>query len=719
MERKLIACGTQFPPLSANYPWLVAQNPDGSRYQTFYRIPDQLYHYNCRIPELLGRLIRGHSHGWVILSKKNMWSLWNPATSKIINLPPLSLNDSESVGQCCLSSPPDDPTSVLLLTITGERTFVFCQLGYKLDRLIWTRRPYNRQLTRINGHYDGILQCPTSYNGKVYALCNKGESIIQVDIIVNDSQPAVELSRVGKCPSHTVTTHFPISIPLLKGSNTELFYIRVAFKEVTSLCGVTRKTLGNVCLFKRNTASMMWEEMVNLKGAVFFVDLSSDCSIYYSRVFASELEGYIHIRDEIGNMMYSYDMEDKTISVSSIAYSPSHVSLWECRLKVDDEDSELTCDLEKEEDKNGTIDVRSPTYEEVELHETRLLNLPFHLLEMITDRCIGVEYMYFRATCKSCRLAAPLIRWSDKTTSRRLHNYSLMSPWLMVVDKNKDKGTINLIDPVFGDKYYMKRSRVFIYRDKILCSRFGWLLFYSGSYTLSFFNPFTSEIRKLPYTHLHFDSLCFSAPPTSPDCMVVGFYTRSTDVRVCVHFVAREQTWHTIQLDFGGAPLRDFRFPTFCGRDLYVLCDKGQVCVLKNLRNFQRCNFKKVGPERVCEGDCFLVKRDQQFLLVVVGEYIVEVFKLNDHTKDWEKVYCLGRYTIYIGDTTCLCVEAKAPEMENAIFFPRLHSRDGNVVFYSLETCRYRMLNGKNVEEIVGVGREHTYPHAWIEPSWS
>ncbi|KAJ0695109.1 hypothetical protein HanPI659440_Chr15g0616371 [Helianthus annuus] len=331
MERKLIACGTQFPPLSANYPWLVAQNPDGSRYQTFYTIPDQQYHYNCRIPELLGRLIRGHSHGWVILSKKNTWSLWNPTTSKIINLPPLSLNDSESVGQCCLSSPPDDPTSVLLLTITGERTFVFCQLGYKLDRLTWTRRPYNRQLTRINGRYDGILQCPTSYNGKVYALCNNGESIIQVDIIVKDSQPAVQLSRVGKCPSHTVTTHFPISIPLLKGSNTELFYIRVALKEVISLGGVTRKTLGNVCLFKRNTARMMWEEMVNLKGAVLFVDLSGDCSIYYSRVFASELEGYIHIRDEIGSMMYSYDMEDKTISVSSIAYSPSHVSLWECR----------------------------------------------------------------------------------------------------------------------------------------------------------------------------------------------------------------------------------------------------------------------------------------------------------------------------------------------------------------------------------------------------
>ncbi|MFS7908670.1 hypothetical protein Hanom_Chr01g00085871 [Helianthus anomalus] len=56
--------------------------------------------------------------------------------------------------------------------------------------------------------------------------------------------------------------------------------------------------------------------------------------------------------------------------------------------------------------------------------------------------------------------------------------------------------------------------------------------------------------------------------------------------------------------------------------------------------------------------------------------------------KEWEKIECLGSYMIYICGDICMCIEAKAPEMENKIFFPRLGSKNGNVVFYSLETHR-------------------------------
>lgn len=376
-----------------------------------------------------------------------------------------------------------------------------------------------------------------------------------------------------------------------------------------------------------------------------------------------------------------------------------------------------------EEEKDDKIAVRSVMGDEVELNESYLLNLPFHLLERIANHCIGVEYMHLRATCKSCHLAAPLIQWSDKSAIRRLHKYTVLSPWLMVVyqkhDQNQD--LITFTDPMLGGRYFMKRSHVSIYNDRILCSRFGWLLFRSNYSMLVFFNPITGEVCRLPRVQYHLESLCFSAPPTSPGCMVVGFTHGGKRSCVCIHFVGGERTWTVIRLDFSFAAPSRFCFPTFFGRELYVLCDKDELYVFKSLFNSQGDYFKKIIGTRSREGENFLVKCDQQILLVRVSKSrrYVEVFRPNDNTKEWEKIYCLGRYTIYIGDTMCLCIEAKAPELENKIIFPQLDYENGKMVCYSLETRRYHGFRVKNIEETVGVGTKRVLPHAWIEPSWS
>ncbi|KAI3812179.1 hypothetical protein L1987_16886 [Smallanthus sonchifolius] len=175
-----------------------------------------------------------------------------------------------------------------------------------------------------------------------------------------------------------------------------------------------------------------------------------------------------------------------------------------------------------------------------------------------TDAISGIM-CYYDISTRDLHLLKYITALKILCRGRRLHKYSLVSPWLMVVDKNRS--THSFTDPVFGDNKYS---------------------------TMVFFNPFTGDIRKLPYVQGYLDSLCFSAPPTSPECTVVG--------------------------------------------------------------------FAKV---------------------------------------------------------------AKALEMENKIFFPRLHSKNGNIVFHSLEACKYHRFNGKNIEEIVGVGMRHAYPHAWIEPTWS
>ncbi|KAL8204915.1 hypothetical protein R6Q57_010538 [Mikania cordata] len=165
--------------------------------------------------------------------------------------------------------------------------------------------------------------------------------------------------------------------------------------------------------------------------------------------------------------------------------------------------------------------------------ESCLLNIPFDVLKMIMDFCVGVEYLNFRATCKQCHLAAPMVRWSK---GGRLQAYSLVSPWLMVLHKDED--IISFTDPIFGDKYFIKTPQELIGDLEIHCSMWGWLLIRKYKGPLMFFNPFTSDIRELP-CNPYLDSYCFSAPPTSSDCMVVGF-TTYLEWHVYVHLVGRE-----------------------------------------------------------------------------------------------------------------------------------------------------------------------------------
>nr|GEU46354.1 hypothetical protein [Tanacetum cinerariifolium] len=201
------------------------------------------------------------------------------------------------------------------------------------------------------------------------------------------------------------------------------------------------------------------------------------------------------------------------------------------------------------------------------------------------------------------------------------------------------------------------------------------------------------------------ETFCFSAPPPSPDCIVVGYRKRHTLWDGYIHYVARQPTrWREIPMNYGCFDQESLRNSIFHG---------GCVCLSpkKLLRIFT------TSPQE------FLVERDQNLLLVIVGEFgeSIEVFKLDDYTKQWVKIDGLGRHMIYICGKTCLCIEAKTREMENKIYFPRLRSGNGKIVFYSLETHRYHTFNDRNIEESFGDffgTKHHLNPHAWIEPSW-
>ncbi|PWA69320.1 hypothetical protein CTI12_AA299450 [Artemisia annua] len=314
---------------------------------------------------------------------------------------------------------------------------------------------------------------------------------------------------------------------------------------------------------------------------------------------------------------------------------------------------------------------------------------------------------------------SPVIKWSNKTLLRGLRKYSVASPWLMAVDKNRD--VITFKDPMLGDNYLMKNSPISIASDNIFSSRFGWLLLKSNDLMcLVLYNPFTNDLRKLPQSEYIYDmeSLNFSAPPTSPDCIVVGFTTWD----VHIHFVNRKPKWRIFSL---GPDPHTIWFSSFYGRNLYALCKEGEVIVFNNLGR-RGCSWKTVeaeAPESACGSltQKFLTICEQHLILVCVSEFgeHVEVFKLNEVKQEWEKITGVGKHMIYICDTTCLCLEAKTPQMENKIFFPRVSCENRKIVFYSLDTCMYHTFDGENIQQPDLFGTKYYLSgHTWIEPSW-
>ncbi|GKE41446.1 hypothetical protein Tco_1468730, partial [Tanacetum coccineum] len=154
---------------------------------------------------------------------------------------------------------------------------------------------------------------------------------------------------------------------------------------------------------------------------------------------------------------------------------------------------------------------------------------------------------------------------------------------------------------------------------------------YKHCHTVAFFNPFTSDIIKLPPVS-PLESCCFSAPPTSKDCIVVGF---TTNVQCHIRRVAQEPFWRRLDLSFGGDDPYSFRFPAFHDQDLYALCNEKELVVFR----------KPVEVDYTLEHGIF-------------GESVV-VFKLNKSGREWEKTDTLGKHSIYVCVEACLCVEAK------------------------------------------------------------
>nr|GEW38803.1 hypothetical protein [Tanacetum cinerariifolium] len=352
---------------------------------------------------------------------------------------------------------------------------------------------------------------------------------------------------------------------------------------------------------------------------------------------SSEFGIYIHVLDDEEKIIYSYHVKDKTISFSSIpcVAGTNHVSAWamlECT-RLESDRVLVGCKQEKEGHKEDEIVVRSVKanhevdsqllnfrndllkefcvgvkclklsplpyieYEcmlksdETDDDELHLFNLPPHVLEnLVMEFCAGVDYLKFRAICKRCHLAAPLVPWNNRKASKIMQNYSLPSPCLLVFDKYK--GIMTLTDPMFGDKYFMKTPQEFICNFQIKCSRFGWLLILKPDGSLVFFNPFTNDILELPeLPDKHIDTVV-----NHPGVVLFSIFE-----------------------------VMYFTSITFYGRDLYALMEDGGFDVFSQMgrENHKWWYDEAKAPASCCSSlpECFHLKCDHHNLRVIVGKF--------------------------------------------------------------------------------------------------
>ncbi|GJZ49744.1 hypothetical protein Tco_0603934 [Tanacetum coccineum] len=195
----------------------------------------------------------------------------------------------------------------------------------------------------------------------------------------------------------------------------ELFIVVIGCKDKTYT------TVGAVRLFKLDTNNKTWDEMDDLKDTILSVEVAIDSPPFFESpaITSSELGGYIHILGDKGKTIYSYHLKEKTLYLSSMPclVGTSDALAW-AMLECPRLEGDHVQHIKQEKDKDDEIVVRSVNGDyEVEFNSTKdkshLLNIPFHVLEMVMEYCVGVEYLKFRSTCKICHLAAPLIQWES------------------------------------------------------------------------------------------------------------------------------------------------------------------------------------------------------------------------------------------------------------------------------------------------------------------
>ncbi|KAL3649551.1 hypothetical protein CASFOL_005954 [Castilleja foliolosa] len=315
-------------------------------------------------------------------------------------------------------------------------------------------------------------------------------------------------------------------------------------------------------------------------------------------------------------------------------------------------------------------------------------NLSGDLLSLISSKLVGEDAHRFSLICRS---------WRAVATASPYH----YSPCLM---------------------HYTRRNRLWIFSQfnrcihtslsylenaDVRCSNFGWLLMSRFDNTLFFYDPFNNRNIELPCKlDFGYTAFCFTHPPTSPDCVVVGFSTAEDDgtVKICVlthgKSVWEEKEYHPkIKLYVSrGAPI-------FHRGLVYLLDLKGNVatfdiqkhgCKKSALTVNSKCLKDYSYNKEIKEHFLFKIKGEEEALfsvMLVNEERMVKIYRLSEEPKmKWKLEDDIGGKVLHLSHYSSSGDTAHLKCMANRIYFPRFHA--DSAVYYSFATGMYHSHDG-------------------------
>ncbi|KAE8698526.1 Tubulin alpha-1 chain [Hibiscus syriacus] len=263
-------------------------------------------------------------------------------------------------------------------------------------------------------------------------------------------------------------------------------------------------------------------------------------------------------------------------------------------------------------------------------------NLPYDILTTIRSYLFGKHLMSFLAVCRSWRLASPPPRPIPNPSS------SGTCPYPSLFHFSGNSSDCRFYDPFYNASYEALIPDELI--DARIChSNYGWLLM-SQAAQLFFYQPFTKQRIDVPILrpsyleHIQYCArMCFSSPPTSPDCTIFGIDNNINPKEANISLIRRGQVWITIfhcsaenqwfNLSHGS--------PVFYKGSFYCLSIDGQLGVFDTNTRDNR---------------------------------LWRIFDKLKHPCKWEEVESLGDTMIFVSRTGCVSMQSRT--MGNTIYFP-------------------------------------------------
>ncbi|XVF33313.1 hypothetical protein REPUB_Repub17cG0157800 [Reevesia pubescens] len=593
---------------------------------------------------------------------------------------------------------------------------LFCRPGHK-KWTPWRYAKFDPLVEMVDLLCDAI-----ACNGKLYAYNHTMRQLCELVIAFGPHKPQFKRYGARLPPSSLLNKE------QLVESCGELFIVR-------------RMSIFDIDVFKMDFSQDRWEKVSNLGPDRSFV-LIGHYSASFSAMERGIIGNTIYFTDNDTddgsclysvsgkkNSLYSFSLAEKSISVRR--NHPDSGILWILHdemlsaLRFHDKPrryKQIINNWEKiDEDQTIQESTKCNKYDENK-SESIWCQLPSDMQKLIVQHLPTVfDYMNVRAVCKNWRSLVLPIQWKPNHK-----DIPFKYPWLMF--PQGEKGVYNFYDPISNLIHSISIPE--LEGCEICYSKQGWLLVTKAPRSIFFFEPFTRRKIQLPDLRYWFQGICFSAHPTSSYWQIFAIDHLKSSMRI-QYLRSGNENWSLHRISSETLPHPSFTNPVFDGQHFCYLGRNGSLVFFQFI-GFIWADLDWFVELESSPSNSLYGSSSRRFLVCYENELIslfldqmgrsIHVFKLDRKEKEWVEIKSLEKETLYLSQTTSLCVEAIDQRMRNTIqfsmFSDNIDINDGSNISYSLKNQKHQIYKGAQEYSLLADlydTKEFLHGH-WIQP---